>query len=276
VELHRAQYEELNEAARQANEQLLDIQESNDALVHNLKRLLKEVDEERAATRTAKSGSEAKLRALEAMRDRVRLLGEETRAEEDDKLAAQHRLRLLKEQIAHVQFKLNSNAKAMDTCVREREVLAQNHMAKVDQIKAKEAALKIKHSTLKNIKNEHQGYLISIRALTKILEDLKRDKAAHEVDLARRVGQKARALEEVAQRELQISEYQSQIVINEGKLRQQQNLLEAVRSDRNMYRKTLIEQQTEMHVSLGFCPQTQHKHMTTATQHRRGALQHRA
>jgi len=247
VEAHRAQYEELNDAARQANEQLLDIQESNDALSANLKRLLREVEEDRQATRAAKGGAEAKLKALHAMRDRVRQLGEEVRAEEDDKLSSQHRLRSLKDQIAHVQFKLNSNAKAMDTCVREREVLAQNHMAMVDQIKAKEAALKIKHSTLKNIKNEHQGYLISIRALTKILEDLKRDKMAHEQDLTRRIAQKTRALEEVAQRELQISEYQSQILVNEAKLRQQQNLLEAVRSDRNMYRKTLIEQQTEMH-----------------------------
>jgi hypothetical protein len=60
------------------------------------------------------------------------------------------------------------------------------------------------------------------------LEDLKKDKAAHEVDLNRRLVQKARALEEVSQRKLQMTEYQSQILINEDKLRQQQNLLEAV------------------------------------------------
>lgn len=250
VELHRAQYEELNEAARAANDALLDIQESNEALVASLKKLAREADEDKAATRAAKLASEAKLRALEAMRERVRTLAEETRAEEDEKAATQAKMKLLAERISAVQFKLNSNAKAMDTCVREREVLAQNHSAKIDQIKAKEAALKIKHSTLKNIKNEHQGYLISIRALTKILEELKRDKAGHESDLQRRLLQKARALEEVAARELQITEYQGQIVVNEGKFRQQQNLLEAVRSDRNMYRKTLIEQQTEMHVRM--------------------------
>lgn len=247
VEAHRVQYEELNEAARHANDSLLEIQESNDGLLQTLKKAAKELDDEKGATRQAKVHSEQKLKQLELMREKVKHLSEETRAEEDDKFAAQNRMKILKEQISNIQFKLNNNAKAMDTCVREREVLAQNHMAKVDAIKSKEAALKIKNSTLKNIKNEHQGYLISIRALTKILEDLKKDKAAHEVDLNRRLVQKARALEEVSQRELQITEYQSQILVNEGKLRQQQNLLEAVRSDRNMYRKTLIEQQTEMH-----------------------------
>ena len=247
VEAHRAQYEELNEAARNANESLQEIQESNEGLMNQLKKVSRELEEEKAATRSAKANSEQKLKHLEVMREKVKALSEETRKEEDEKFSAQNQMKLLKEQISNIQFKLNNNAKAMDTCVREREVLAQNHMAKVDAIKSKEAALKIKNSTLKNIKNEHQGYLISIRALTKILEDLKKDKAAHEVDLNRRLIQKARALEEVSQRELQITEYQSQILINEGKLRQQQNLLEAVRSDRNMYRKTLIEQQTEMH-----------------------------
>ena len=247
VESHRIQYEELNESARNANESLLEIQESNEALAQQLKKVTRELDEDKGAVKQAKLASESKLKALEVMREKVKVLAEETRKEEDEKFAAQNQMKLLKDQISTIQFKLNSNAKAMDTCVREREVLAQNHMAKVDAIKAKEAALKIKNSTLKNIKNEHQGYLISIRALTKILEDLKRDKSAHESDLNRRLLQKARALEEVSQRELQITEYQSQILVNEGKLRQQQNLLEAVRSDRNMYRKQLIEQQTEMH-----------------------------
>jgi len=247
VEAHRIQYEELNEEARVANERLLELQDTNEQLDQAFKKAQRELDEEKLAMKNAKHSSESKMKSLESMRQRVQQLAEETRIEEDAKTEAQSKLKLLKEQISALQFKLNANAKAMDTCVREREVLAQSHMSKLDSIRAKEAALKIKTSTLKNIKNEHQGYLVSIRQLSKVLEDLKRDKAAHELDLQRRLVQKARALEEVSQREVQISEYQQQIVVNEGKLRQQQNLLEAVRSDRNMYRKTLIEQQAEMH-----------------------------
>lgn len=56
-----------------------------------------------------------------------------------------------------------------------------------------------------------QGYLISIRNLTKALDKLRREKQSHETDLQRRKAQKVRALEEVAIREQKILEYQQQV-----------------------------------------------------------------
>merc|ERR1711865_1076063 len=54
------------------------------------------------------------------------------------------------------------------------------------------------------------------------------------------------ALEEVKLQELQISALQKKITECEYKLKQQQNLYEAVRSDRNLYSKNLIESQDEI------------------------------
>merc|ERR1711865_833684 len=54
------------------------------------------------------------------------------------------------------------------------------------------------------------------------------------------------ALEEVKLQELQISALQKKIVEGETRLKQQQNLYEAVRSDRNLYSKNLIESQDEI------------------------------
>jgi len=55
------------------------------------------------------------------------------------------------------------------------------------------------------------------------------------------------ALEEVKLREMAIIELQKKIGDSETKLKQQQNLYEAVRVDRNMYSKNLIESQDEIH-----------------------------
>ena len=44
-------------------------------------------------------------------------------------------------------------------------------------------------------------------------------------------------------REMQIFDYKKKIAEAETKLKQQQNLYEAVRSDRNLYSKNLIESQ---------------------------------
>jgi hypothetical protein len=51
------------------------------------------------------------------------------------------------------------------------------------------------------------------------------------------------ALEEVKLREMAIIDLQKRISEGEGRLKQQQNLYEAVRADRNLYSKNLIEAQ---------------------------------
>lgn len=246
VEEAREEYDKANAEARTLNEYLGVSTDENEERLKNLKNAQKELEEKRAHTSTTKINAENKKKMLDIARAKVKAIEQECSEKDLEKNMWQEKMKKKKEQIAEKQYKLNENSKQMDTSVREREVLSQNHLARVDAIRNKELALKIKRSTLKNIKNEHQGYLVSIRNLTKIIEALKRDKAVHEADLNKRQVQKARALEEVTERELKIAQFQQQILVNEGKLRQQQNLLEAVRSDRNLYRKTLIEQKNEM------------------------------
>ena len=53
-------------------------------------------------------------------------------------------------------------------------------------------------------------------------------------------------MEDVKVREMQIFDYKKKIAEAETKLKQQQNLYEAVRSDRNLYSKNLIESQDEI------------------------------
>lgn len=50
-------------------------------------------------------------------------------------------------------------------------------------------------------------------------------------------------MEDIKVREMQIFDYKKKIAEAETKLKQQQNLYEAVRSDRNLYSKNLIEAQ---------------------------------
>ena len=54
------------------------------------------------------------------------------------------------------------------------------------------------------------------------------------------------AVDEVKAREITVLQLQKKIVEGEAKLKQQQNLYEAVRSDRNLYSKNLIESQEEI------------------------------
>lgn len=60
-------------------------------------------------------------------------------------------------------------------------------------------------------------------------------------------------MEDIKVREMQIFDYKKKIAEAETKLKQQQNLYEAVRSDRNLYSKNLIEAQVQEYIfSPGF------------------------
>lgn len=60
-------------------------------------------------------------------------------------------------------------------------------------------------------------------------------------------------MEDIKIREMQIFDYRKKIAESETKLKQQQNLYEAVRSDRNLYSKNLVEAQVKnMFLSLCF------------------------
>lgn len=52
-------------------------------------------------------------------------------------------------------------------------------------------------------------------------------------------------MEDIKVREIQIFDYRKKIAESETKLKQQQNLYEAVRSDRNLYSKNLVEAQVK-------------------------------
>lgn len=58
------------------------------------------------------------------------------------------------------------------------------------------------------------------------------------------------ALEEVKLREVALVELQKRLGDGEGRLKQQQSLYEAVRADRNMYSKSLIEAQVRVCLSV--------------------------
>ena len=62
-------------------------------------------------------------------------------------------------------------------------------------------------------------------------------------------------MEDIKVREMQIFDYRKKIAESETKLKPQQNLYEAVRSDRNLYSKNLVEAQVKnIFMSLHFAP----------------------
>ncbi len=100
--------------------------------------------------------------------------------------------------------------------------------------------------TLVSLETELSGEKQVCVTLRKTIEQVTVDRDAYVKDIQRQKLLQTGSEEEVEQIQLEITQRQKMIVELESKLRTQQNLLEAVKADRNAYNKQLIAQKDEM------------------------------
>ncbi|XP_062501507.1 cilia- and flagella-associated protein 58-like [Corticium candelabrum] len=136
--------------------------------------------------------------------------------------------------------------KAHDDVVRERDILTKN-LRKTEAATEKAANMvKLNEQARKNLEQEIQNYKDEAVKQRKLIDKLEKERDRY-INEAGDLTQKClSATEEVKIREMQIFDMKKKIAESETKLKQQQNLYEAVRSDRNLYSKNLIEAQDEI------------------------------
>lgn len=100
--------------------------------------------------------------------------------------------------------------------------------------------------TRKTLEQEIAGYRAEAQRAERNISELARERDRTISELQQATQQYVSALEEVKIRDATIGDLQRSIQEGEGRLRQQQALYEAVRSDRNLYSKNLLEAQAEV------------------------------
>jgi len=117
--------------------------------------------------------------------------------------------------------------------------------AEDDNLKNKDE-LAAKTNEISQLKEQGRAKQENIAELLKQIYKLEkeRDRFSHEASKAN--ANLMQMVEEVKLKQNLISELKKENIEFEGKLKQQQNLYEAVRSDRNLYSKNLIEAQDEV------------------------------
>jgi chromosome segregation ATPase len=136
--------------------------------------------------------------------------------------------------------------KSHDDVVRERDILTKN-LRKAEAATEKSSDLvKLHENARKQLEQEIQNYKDEAAKQRKLILKLEKERDRY-INEASELTQKCLgATEEVKIREMQIFDMKKKIAESETKLKQQQNLYEAVRSDRNLYSKNLIEAQDEI------------------------------
>uniref|UniRef100_H3A1A5 Cilia and flagella associated protein 58 n=1 Tax=Latimeria chalumnae TaxID=7897 RepID=H3A1A5_LATCH len=175
------------------------------------------------------------------------------RQSEEQKIEVEQQRETLKNQVVGLERELDtakrhaeSDKKAIDELVREREILSKNMLKAANATQKQLNLVKLHEQSRKHLEQEIQNYRAEAQKQRKIIYQLEkeRDRYINEAsDLTRKVLQH---MEDIKVREMQIFDYKKKIAEAETKLKQQQNLYEAVRSDRNLYSKNLIEAQDEI------------------------------
>ncbi|KAG9390827.1 Chromosome partition protein Smc [Carpediemonas membranifera] len=133
-----------------------------------------------------------------------------------------------------------------DVLARERELLNKN-VRQADAATSKQAELvKIAENQAANLDQEISAYKNEAQKQRKMIFVLEQERELNNKKATEANQKYLQALEEVKVRENTIQDLQKKIAEAEKKLKQQQTLYEAVRADRNLYSKNLIESQDEV------------------------------
>ncbi|XP_063751732.1 cilia- and flagella-associated protein 58 isoform X2 [Eleginops maclovinus] len=172
---------------------------------------------------------------------------------EDQKADVEVQRETLRAQIAALekdlessQKQVESDRKAIDELVRERDILNKNMIKAALSTEKQQSLVKLLEQDKKTLEHEIIGFRQEAQKQRKIIQQLEkeRDRNINETSsLMQKVQQK---VNDVEVRELEIFDWRKKVTEVECKLKQQENLLESVVSERNLYSKNLIEAQEEI------------------------------
>jgi len=115
-----------------------------------------------------------------------------------------------------------------------------------DSTQRQVAIARLNQKMIKDLEVEISGFKAESMKQRKMLYTLEKEREKYGAEASHANAKFAAALEEVKLREMTILDLQKKITEGDTKLKQQQSLYEAVRSDRNLYSKNLIESQDEI------------------------------
>ncbi|KAJ7325178.1 hypothetical protein JRQ81_018198 [Phrynocephalus forsythii] len=182
----------------------------------------------------------------EVMQRKLRVVEEHKTQAEHERDTLKNQINGLEKEFEGAKKQIEIDKKAIDELVRERDILNKNLLKAASVTQKQMNLVKLHEQSKKNLEEEIQNYKEEALKQRKIIFQLEKDRD-HYINVASDLAQKSLLhMEDIKVWEMQIFDYKKKIAESESKLKHQQGLYEAVRSDRNLYSKNLIEAQDEI------------------------------
>ncbi|NXJ90815.1 CFA58 protein, partial [Corythaixoides concolor] len=181
------------------------------------------------------------------------VLQNKLRVAEEQNIDAGHERNTLKNQVSGLERELEAakkqaeiDKKAVDELLRERDMLSKKLVKATSTTQKQINLVKLHEQSKKNLEEEIQSYKNEAQKQRKIIYQLEKERDCF-INEINELKQKAlQHLKDIEIQEMQIRDHKKEIEESTIKLKQQENHYDAVRTERNLYSKNLIEAKDEI------------------------------
>ncbi|XP_058235991.1 cilia- and flagella-associated protein 58-like [Hemibagrus wyckioides] len=186
------------------------------------------------------------IKIREATQKKLRLMEDQKLEVEQQRETLKNQITGLEKEMEMAQKQTESDKKKIDELIREKDMLSKNMIKAANATEKQLNLVKLNEQTKKKLDQEILNYRDEAQKQRKIIFQLEKERDRY-INEASDLTQKVLShMEDLKVREMEIFEYKKKIAEAETKLKQQQNLYEAIRAERNNYSKNLLDAQHEI------------------------------
>eukprot|EP00727_Mastigamoeba_balamuthi_P004946 m51a1_g1445 hypothetical protein (1912) ;mRNA; r:130017-137422 len=186
------------------------------------------------------------IKAKKKLSDHVLALEQQIEQVEGSKEALKTEITGLTREIEALRRQQESDKKKYEEIQRDKELLNKKMEKAQTEVGKQEVIVMSSELAKQNLQQEIDGYKVENQRQRSEIYSLEKEREKYVAEAQAANNTYLQALEEVKLREMAITDLQKKIVEQEARLKQQKSLYEAVRSERNLYSKNLIEAQDEI------------------------------
>ena len=219
---------------------------NNDALANENARKVHELKAREDEVGTLKQDTTKLNRLKDNVQKRLKQLEDQKADIETEKELLRSTIQTLEKELEAAKKEQEKDKKAIDELTRERDLLNKNLSSAAKNTDKQSGLIKTHDQSIKHLEQEIANYKDEAGKQRKIIFQLEKERDRYITEASELTQRVLAHMEDVKVKEMQIFDFKKKIAEAETKYKQQQNLYEAVRSDRNLYSKNLIERQDEI------------------------------
>jgi len=239
-------FDKLNTEHHRTKGQLDDAQTSTNQLKADVELRQQTIKTKELEIDKTRQEAESVKKNAERMQQKVSKVEQQVYNANREKEQLKQELERLQKQL-DTQKKLQDNdKKEIEELKRQKDILGKQLQKEKIDTRTQQDLVKMQESSKKTMEMEMASYKSENQKQRKMIFQLEKEREKYGAEASEAMSKYMQANEEVKLRDLSIVNLRKKIHEAETRLKQQQNLYEAVRSDRNLYSKNLIEAQDEI------------------------------